>query len=165
MKIENLEISKIILYEGNCKLHPEWQVEQIKSSIEEFGYNDPVAVDEKNVIIEGHGRYLALKELGYKSIEVIRLSHLSEEQKRVYILVHNKACMSTGFDSEKLAEELEKIKIDGNVDISLTGFSEFELENILNMEENQLNLDEILSDVPKEDKKEPKTCPHCGGLL
>lgn len=165
MKIENLEISKIILYEGNCKLHPEWQVEQIKSSIEEFGYNDPIAVDEKDVIIEGHGRYLALKELGYKSIEVIRLSHLSEEQKRVYILIHNKACMSTGFDLEKLAEELEKIKIDGNIDISLTGFSEFELENILKIEDNQLNLDEILSDVPKEDKKEPKTCPHCGGLL
>ena len=73
--------------------------------------------------------------------------------------------MSTGFDLEKLAEELEKIKIDRNIDISLTGFSEFELENILKIEDNQLNLDEILSDVPKEDKKEPKTCPHCGGLL
>ena len=81
MKIEKISIDKIKMYENNAKEHPNWHIEQIKDSIHEFGFNDPIAVDENNVIIEGHGRYLALKELGYKEVEFIRLEHLTEEQK------------------------------------------------------------------------------------
>jgi ParB-like chromosome segregation protein Spo0J len=110
MKIEKLGIEKIRPYENNAKLHPRSQIEQIKKSIQEFGNNDPIAIDENDVIIEGHGRYFALKELGYENAEIIRLSHLSEEQKRAYILVHNKLTLNTGFDFEKLNFELEEIK-------------------------------------------------------
>ena len=78
MKIEKISIEKIKPYENNAKLHPPEQIEQIKKSIIEFGNNDPIAIDENNVIIEGHGRYFALKELGFKEAEVIKLSHLNK---------------------------------------------------------------------------------------
>lgn len=112
MKIERVKIENINPYVNNAKLHPAEQIEQIKKSILEFGNNDPIAIDENNTIIEGHGRYLALKELGYEEVEVIKLSHLSEEQKKAYILVHNKLTMNTGFDIDILNEELEQIKLD-----------------------------------------------------
>ena len=70
MKIEKIKISDLIEYENNAKLHPREQIEQIKKSIQEFGNNDPIAIDENNVIIEGHGRYKALQELGYDEVEV-----------------------------------------------------------------------------------------------
>ena len=110
MNIEKIEISKITPYKNNAKLHPQEQIEQIKKSILEFGNNDPIAVDENNVIIEGHGRYEALKQLDYKEVECIRLSHLTEEQKKAYILVHNKLTMNTDFDIEILNGELEQIE-------------------------------------------------------
>lgn len=110
MKIEILKVADLIPYENNAKLHPAEQVKQIKTSIEEFGFNDPIAIDENNVVIEGHGRLLAIKELGYEDVECIRIEGLTEEQKRAYILVHNKLTMNTGFDLEILNRELEKIK-------------------------------------------------------
>ena len=110
MEIEKVKIQDIKPYENNAKLHPISQIEQIKKSILEFGNNDPIAIDENNVIIEGHGRYQALKELGYKEVEIILLNHLSGEQKRAYILIHNKLTMNTGFDLDILSEELKKIK-------------------------------------------------------
>lgn len=109
MKIEKVKIEDIKVYENNAKLHPAEQIEQIKKSIREFGNNDPIAIDENNVIIEGHGRYIALEELGYKEVEVIRLSHLTDEQKKAYMLVHNKLTMNTDFDIELLSEELSNI--------------------------------------------------------
>lgn len=110
MEIIKVKIKDINPYVNNAKLHPAEQIEQIKKSIEEFGNNDPIAIDEDNTIIEGHGRYLALKELGYDEVECIRLSHLTEEKKRAYILVHNKLTMNTGFDLDILNEELEQIE-------------------------------------------------------
>lgn len=119
MKIEKIKIADLIEYENNAKLHPKEQVEQIKNSIIEFGNNDPIAVDENNMIIEGHGRLLALKELGYKEVEAIRLSHMTDEQKKAYILVHNKLNMNTGFDLDILGSELDEIT---NIDMADFGF-------------------------------------------
>lgn len=111
MKIELINIDEIIPYENNAKIHTEEQIEQIKKSILEFGNNDPIAIDKNNVIIEGHGRLLALKELGYKKVEVIKLGHLTDEQRRAYTLIHNKLTMNTGFDLDILMSELESIDI------------------------------------------------------
>ena len=129
MKIEKININEINEYSGNVKEHPEWQIEQIKNSIQEFGFNDPIAIDEKGIIIEGHGRYLALKELGYAEVEVIRLNHLTEEQKTAYAIAHNKLTMNTEFDIEKLQYELNKLEVN-DFDLDLLGFDEAELEEI-----------------------------------
>lgn len=162
-ELKMIKTEDIKLYEKNAKNHPEWQIEQIKNSIKEFGYNDPIAIDENNIIVEGHGRYIALKELGYKEIEVLKLSHMSNEQKKAYIIAHNKTCMNTGFNLEMLEEELQSIS---ELDLTLTGFTEFEIEDMLNIKNNDINIDSVLSDIEIEKKeKEPKRCPHCGGEL
>ncbi|NWO18852.1 ParB/Srx family N-terminal domain-containing protein [Leptotrichia sp. oral taxon 223] len=160
MKIEKININEIIEYSGNAKEHPEWQIEQIKNSIREFGFNDPIAIDEKGIIIEGHGRYLALKELGYAEVEVIRLNHLTEEQKTAYAIAHNKLTMNTEFDIEKLQYELNKLEVNG-FDLDLLGFNEAELENILEIENVDIN--DFFAEEEKEQKEEKKKlCPHCG---
>lgn len=110
MKIEKIKVDEIIPYADNAKLHPERQIEQIRSSILEFGFNDPIAIDENNVVIEGNGRLMAIKDLGFKEVDCIRIEGLSEDQKRAYILVHNQLTMNTGFDIDILNRELEKIK-------------------------------------------------------
>lgn len=120
LKIEKVKIDDIKTYKNNAKLHPAEQIEQIKKSIQEFGFNDPIAIDEKNTIIEGHGRYIACKELGYKEIPCIRLTGLDEESKKAYMLVHNKLTMNSDFDIEVLSDELESIL---NVDMESYGFS------------------------------------------
>lgn len=156
MEIQYINIDKIVEYKNNVKIHTQEQIEQIMTSIERYGNNDPIAIDENNVIIEGHGRYLALKELGEIEIPVIQLKHLTEEQKREYILVHNKLTMNTGFDIEKLKTELEMI----DFDMTLFNFQE------LNFNEDILS--ELFEDV--EDKKSNKekeviVCPHCGEVI
>lgn len=132
MEIEKISISEITEYENNAKLHPRQQIEQIKKSIKEFGNNDPIAIDENNVIIEGHGRYKALKELGFDEVEVIRLSHMDDEQKRAYILVHNKLTMNSDFDIDILQLELDDIE-----DIDMSDFG-FEIEDDYKTTEEKL---------------------------
>lgn len=144
MKIEKLNIAEITEYENNAKLHPREQIEQIKKSIQEFGNNDPIAIDENNVIIEGHGRYKALQELGYDEVEVIRLSHMSEEQKRAYILAHNKLTMNSGFDIELLNSELESIV---NIDMEDFGFDYYEPES--EVEEDDFEVEETKEPIAK----------------
>jgi len=135
LKIEYVDIDSIKRYKNNAKLHPREQIEQIKKSIQEFGNNDPIAVwhDE---IVEGHGRYDALKELGEKEIPIIRLDDLTDEQRKAYTLVHNKLTMNSDFDMETLNLELESI-----VDIDMTDFG-FEL------------FDEIDDDIERKDLSE-----------
>ena len=125
MKIEKIKISDLIEYENNAKLHPQEQIDKIKKSILEFGNNDPIAIDENNVLIEGHGRLKALTQLGYDEVEAVRLSHLTEEQKRAYILVHNKLNMDTGFDADLLGVELDDIL---SVDMTEFGFDMPEID-------------------------------------
>ncbi len=124
MEIQTIAIDKIKEYKNNAKIHTPEQIEQIKKSIEEFGFNDPIAIDENYQIIEGHGRLLALKELGYKEVEVIQLTNLTDEQKKAYALIHNKLTMNTGFDFERLNLELENIT---NIDMK-----EFDFDTNLN---------------------------------
>lgn len=119
MQIEKVKISDLLEYKNNAKEHPQWQIEQIVESIEKFGFNDPIAIDENNTIIEGHGRLYALQEMGAEEVECIRLSHLGENEKKAYILAHNKLTMNTEFDADLLAQELGEIE---GIDMSSFGF-------------------------------------------
>lgn len=162
MKIEKVKIKEIKLYENNAKIHPEWQVEQIKNSIIEFGFNDPIAIDENNVIIEGHGRYLALKELNYTEVEIIRLDHLTESKKNAYILAHNKLTLNTAFDTDILKYELNKLRTE-DFDLRLTGFENYEIEELLS--EDEADMSDFFTNENKEANAKLKTCPHCGEEL
>lgn len=135
MKIELVDIELITEYENNAKKHPEWQIEQIAKSIQEFGFNDPIAIDEDNMIIEGHGRYLACKKLGIKEVPCVRLENMSEEQKRAYIIAHNKLTLNTEFDLEKLEYELNALKLEG-IDLEMLGFDDDEVRDFFDKTEN-----------------------------
>lgn len=117
LKIEYVPISGIKPYRNNAKLHPPEQVEQIRRSIEEFGFNDPLALWHGE-IVEGHGRYLAALELGLDTLPVIKLDELTDEQRRAYALAHNKLTMNSDFDLDLLDLELADI----NMDMSQFGF-------------------------------------------
>lgn len=119
MQIEKVKIADLLEYKNNAKEHPQWQIEQIVESIEKFGFNDPIAIDENNIIIEGHGRLYALQEMGADEVECIRLSHLGENEKKAYILAHNKLTMNTEFDADLLAQELGEIE---GINMSSFGF-------------------------------------------
>lgn len=171
MKTQKLKVIDILVtdlkeYEFNTKKHPEWQVNQIIDSIREFGFCDPIAIDENNVIIEGHGRLLALKKLGREKVPCIRLDHLNENQKRAYILAHNKLTMNTGFDEELLKQELEKLNIE-EFDLTKLGFTESELKIITGNLENDEDVSSLSNSSKKvefevKEKKNGYICPHCG---
>ena len=123
LNIEYINIEDLQEYENNAKIHTQEQIEQIKTSIQQFGMNDPIAVWQDNEIIEGHGRLLACRELGIEQVPVIRLDQLTDEQRRAYMIAHNKLTMNTGFSFESLQKELDNFSLD----MTDFGFTEAEL--------------------------------------
>lgn len=120
MEIIRLPIDDLTPDPNNAKDHPEWQIEQIKMSIETFGNIDPIGVwGDDNLIVEGNGRYQALKELGYNEVECIRLDWLTEEERKAYSLAHNKLTMNSGWVPGMVEETLAQI---GSIDMALFGF-------------------------------------------
>ena len=113
LKVEQAKTADLLPYAHNAKEHPEWQVDQIAASIEQFGFNDPVGVwtnhDGQLEIVEGHGRVLAAKALGIEKLPIIRLDHLDDEGRRAYTHVHNVLTEETGFDWAVQAEDLKEL--------------------------------------------------------
>lgn len=134
MKISNelelLETSILIPYVRNSRTHSDAQVQQIASSIKEFGFTNPILIDESNGIIAGHGRLLAAQLLKIKSVPCIRLGYLSESQKRAYVIADNKLALNAGWDDALLSLELKDLQLN-DFDLSLTGFNEDELAKLL----------------------------------
>lgn len=125
LKIEYLPIDSLKPYEGNAKEHPQEQIDQIIASIREFGMNDPIAIyGKEHLIVEGHGRLLALQQMGADEVPTIRLDHMTDEQRKAYTLAHNKITMNSGFNLEILNAELESL----DIDMTEFGFSMEEIE-------------------------------------
>lgn len=162
MQIIKLGIEELTPYENNAKKHTPEQIEQIKNSIQAFGNIDPLGIaGENNVIYVGNGRYIALKELGYKEAYCIRLDHLTEQERKAYAIAHNKLTMNTGFDDELLRAEMENLQ-DIDFDLELTGFEEWELEDILDPMSNEDLQDFLVEREPKEKEPKKAKCPSCG---
>jgi ParB family chromosome partitioning protein len=128
--IEFWALDKLKPYERNARTHSPEQVDKIASSIIEFGFTNPILVDGDAGIIAGHGRLMAASKLGLAQIPVIELTHLTEAQKRAYVLADNRLAEDAGWDEELLAGELAALQ-DMEFDLSLTGFNEEEMADLL----------------------------------
>mgnify|MGYP003667610775 CR=1 FL=1 len=148
MKIEQLKVNDLIPFINNSRTHSEEQVGQVAASIREFGFTNPILVDGDNGIIAGHGRLMAARKLGLESVPSIRLTHLSEAQKRAYVIADNKLALNAGWDEELLSLELGELQaID--FDLSLIGFSEDELELLLVEEVEGLTDEDAVPELPE----------------
>lgn len=147
LQVEYMPIGQLLPYAGNAKEHPDWQIEQIEESIETFGFCDPVGVvtnpDGTLTIMEGHGRVLAESKRGSQVVPVIRLDHLTDEQRIAYPLVHNRLTMNTGFDLQTLSDELAKIE---TLDMAALGFDSME-DELAKIRNAEIEFEE--SDVPE----------------
>jgi DNA modification methylase len=130
MKIETIKTTALIPYARNSRSHSESQVAQIAGSIREFGFTNPVLIDADNGIIAGHGRVMAAGLLGLTSVPCIRLAHLTDTQRRAYIIADNKLALNAGWDEEMLGLELGELA-ELDFDMGLIGFSEEELAGLL----------------------------------
>ena len=130
MKIEHTPVRELRPYAANARTHSKKQVKQIARSIAKFGFCNPVLIDDTKQIIAGHGRVEAAKLLGIDAVPTCQLAHLSETDKRAYILADNKLAEKAGWDKELLAIELQGL-IELDVDIELTGFDTSEIDIIL----------------------------------
>lgn len=148
LKIETVNISELKAYSQNPKNHPEKQIQQIAASIKEFGFNSPILLDEANEIIAGHGRMEAAKIMQLDTVPVIRLSHLSEAQKRAYRLADNKIAENGGWNTDLLRLEISELEqICNDFDITITGFEDVEIDVLTNPNETK-TADEQLNKIP-----------------
>lgn len=154
--IEWLETKGLIPYAKNSRTHSEAQVAQIAGSIKEFGFNNPVLIDEDNGIIAGHGRVMAAQKLGLEAVPCIRLAHLTDTQRKAYVIADNRLALNAGWDDQMLTLELQEL--DGeDFDLSLLGFEADELNALLNpiKETEGLTDEDAVPDVPEEPITKP----------
>jgi DNA modification methylase len=146
MNLEQLKTADLIPYARNTRTHSDAQVAQIAGSIREFGFTNPVLIDAENGIIAGHGRVMAARKLGLEEVPCIRLGHLTETQKRAYVIADNKLALNAGWDEELLALELGELG-DLGFDLELTGFTDEEIDALTPVEitEGQTDPDEVPS--------------------
>ena len=152
--IKKVKTIDLIPYANNSRTHSDEQVLQIASSIKEFGFLNPVIIDADNGIIAGHGRVMAAKKLGIDELPCIDASHLTEAQKKAYIIADNKLALNAGWDDEILRIEFDALK-ELDFDLGLTGFSldeisELEIEEIA--PEYEEDADGEITDPPAEPK-------------
>jgi DNA modification methylase len=156
-RIELWPVERLRPYERNPRTHGEDQVAQLAASMVEFGFTNPILVDEADGILAGHGRLLAARQLGLNEVPVVRLEHLSEAQKRAYVVADNQLAATAGWDEALLAEELGWLR-DERFDLDLLGFDATELERLLALDGTGLEATEPEDEVP-EPPEEPVTRP------
>lgn len=149
LHIDYREVDLLIPYARNARTHSDEQIASIAASIREFGFNNPVLVDGHRGVIAGHGRILAARQLGMDELPVIELAHLSDNQKRAFILAENKLTERAGWDQELLSLELAELDAAG-FDLELTGFEAGEIETLLSgtEEDAELAINEKADEIP-----------------
>lgn len=157
MKIEQIDLEKLIPYVNNSRTHSDEQVAQIAGSIKEFGFNNPVLIDAEGMIIAGHGRVMAARRLQLDKVPCIRLGHLTETQKKAYVIADNKLALNAGWDENLLRVELQQL-LDHKFDLDIVGFSETELKNLLDFDTEILG-----EDTPPNDDSRNLLLVDCQG--
>lgn len=135
LNYQMVQIEKLIPYARNSRTHSDSQITKLASSIKEFGFINPVVVDGDNGILAGHGRVLAAQKLGISEVPCIAASHLTETQRRAYIIADNRMALDAGWDMEMLKVELEELQVN-QFDLKLTGFDIGEISGIFLEKEN-----------------------------
>ena len=152
MQIKQVAVEKLIPYVRNSRTHSDAQVAQIAASIKEFGWTNPILVDGTNGIIAGHGRLLAARKLGQTEVPVIELAHMTESQKKAYVIADNQLAMNAGWDTSMLTLELSDLK-EAGFSLDILGFDPKELDNLLEPEQvDGLTDEDAVPDVPEEPK-------------
>ena len=161
MEIIYKKIDDLIPYVNNTRTHTEEQINQVASSIKEFGFTNPVLIDSDGGIIAGHCRTLAAKKLKFKEVPCIELNNLTEAQKKAYIIADNKLALNAGWNEELLKLEIESLK-ELDFDLDLLGFDSLELEDLLS-ESREIEMKDFFEEIEQKEKVE-KTfiCEHCG---
>lgn len=132
-QLEHLPLDALVPYARNSRTHSPEQIAQVADSIREFGFTNPVLIDGQGGIIAGHGRVMAARQIGLAEVPCIRLPHLTDAQKRAYVIADNKLALNAGWDDELLALELREL--DGlGFDLHLTGFNDDEISKLLDIE-------------------------------
>ena len=148
--IEKISIDKLIPYANNARTHSNEQVAQIAASIREFGFNNPVLIAEDDTIIAGHGRAMAARKLNLSEVPCLRLSHLTETQRKAYILADNKLALNAGWENNLLSLELTELA-DSGFDITLTGFTQEEMDALKPIEVTEgLTDEDAVPEVPEQ---------------
>jgi DNA modification methylase len=136
-----MSVETLIPYAKNARTHSDEQVAQIAGSIKEFGFNNPVLVDKDNSIIAGHGRLMAARKLGMDKVPVVQLGHMTEAQRKAYVLADNKLALNAGWDSVMLSAELKELEELG-FDLDIIGFDTKEIDKLLAPETTEGLVDE-----------------------
>jgi len=147
-------LGDLIPYARNPRTHSDAQVAQIAASISEFGWTNPVLIDGENGIIAGHGRVMAARKLGLERVPVIEPAHMSEAQKRAYVLADNQLALNAGWDDELLRLELTDLSELG-FNLDLIGFGEGELERLLAGSKEGLTEDDEAPALPEQAVTQP----------
>jgi ParB-like chromosome segregation protein Spo0J len=146
--MSDIAIEKLIPYVNNARTHSDEQVAEIAASIKEFGFRSPVLVGKDNMIIAGHGRVLAAKKLGLKTVPYIDCSDMTEIQTKAYILADNRIALNAGWDAQMLSLEIQGLAV-SDIDMQLLGFSDKELDQYLGNAEDDVISDETIDDGNK----------------
>jgi len=156
----NVKTKDLIPYARNSRIHSDEQVTQIASSIREFGFTNPVIIDDKNNIIAGHGRVMAAKKLGIDEVPCVVVTGWTEAQKKAYVIADNKLALNAGWDMDTLKLEFQEID-ELKFDLSFTGFSVGELSSLFDLPDFEAGTE---AEQGKLDELSPKivNCPHCG---
>jgi len=154
MQIEQRPVSELVPYVSNSRTHSDEQVAQIAASIKEFGFNNPVLLDGNKGIIAGHGRVMAARKLGIAELPTIELSHLTDAQRKAYIIADNKLALNAGWDMDLLKLEMQGLDEEG-FDLSLTGFGDDELATILADQTEGLTDEDAVPEAPEEAVTKP----------